>query len=307
MNHQKNNTPLFDKEKVFLGITPTCWTNDDNPLIGENISFEQCISEMALAGFSGCSVGHKFPKDVDVLKEALKLRNLRVTEPWASLYFTAEDMYDNTIRYFKQQWEFIKAMGGSTLVVAELGHAVHQQGVAVMPNKPNFTEEQWDALIKGLNEVGSIAYNEGMQVCYHPHMGTGVQNKAEIDRLMKSVDSKYVHLLLDTGHLYYAGEDPLQITKQYAKRIRHCHLKDIRQEVLKQALEQGQSFLESVANGVFTVPGDGIIDFKPIFQVLSDNQFEGWLVVEAEQDPDKATPLLYAQKARKYLRETTGI
>lgn len=95
---------------------------------------------MALAGFAGCSVGHKYPTDIDTLKDALELRNLKVTEPWASLYFTAEDMYDNTIRYFKKQLEFIKAMGGSTLVVAELGHAVHQQGVAVMPNKPVFDD-----------------------------------------------------------------------------------------------------------------------------------------------------------------------
>ena len=302
-----SNKALFDKEKVFIGITPTCWTNDDNPLIGEHISFEQCVSEMALAGYAGCSVGHKYPKDVEVLKEALALRNLRVTEPWASLFFTAEEMYDNTIRYFKSQLEFIKAMGGSTLVVAELGHAVHQQGVAVIPNKPVFSDRQWDMLVRGLNKVGGIAYEAGMKVCYHPHMGTGVQNKGEIDRLMDAADPEYVHLLLDTGHLYYAGEDPLRITKQYAKRIRHCHLKDIRQDVLKQALEQGQSFLESVANGVFTVPGDGAIDFRPIMQELADNQFEGWLVVEAEQDPNKATPLLYAKKARNYLREITGI
>ncbi|MEN7546310.1 myo-inosose-2 dehydratase [Rapidithrix thailandica] len=298
---------MFDESKVFFGITPTGWTNDDNPLIGADISFEQCVSEMALAGFVGCSVGHKYPTDIQELQSALNLRGLRVSEPWASLFFTMNEMYDQTITYFNRQLDFIKTMGGTDLVVAELGHAVHQQSVAVLPNSPTFTEDQWQSLITGLNEIGEIAYNQNMKVCYHPHVGTGVERKPEIDRLMESVDPNLVHLLLDTGHLYYAGENPLEITELYADRIKHCHLKDIRQEVLDSSIQRGLSFLQSVEEGVFTVPGDGVIDFQPIFQVLSDHGYEGWLVVEAEQDPEKATPLLYAQMARTYLKEVTGI
>ena len=297
---------MFDREKVFLGITPTGWTNDDMPGLGDDIPFEQCVSEMALAGFEGCSVGHKFPTDTEVLKAELELRGLRVSEPWASTFFTANEMERQTYDLFERQMRFIKEMGGTDIVLAELGQAVHQQPVAVLPNKPVFTDEQWDALVEGLHNLGRRAVENGMRICYHHHMGTGVQYRSEVDRLMSSTDPELVNLLLDTGHLYWAGDDPLDMTRAYADRIKHVHLKDIRQEILEESTRLGRSFLESVVAGVFTVPGDGVIDFEPIFQVLADHNYEGWLIVEAEQDAAKAEPLLYAKKARAYLREVIG-
>lgn len=297
---------LFDRDKVYLGITPTGWTNDDKPGIGDDIPFEQCVSEMALAGFEGCSVGHKYPKDPAVLKRELDLRGLRVSEPWASTYFTVEEMEDRTVESFRQQMAFIKEMGGSDVVVAELGHAVHQQPVFVLANKPVFSDEQWGRMVEGLNRLGRMAAEDDMRLCYHHHMGTGVQTRSEVDRLMNDTDPEVVHLLLDTGHLYWAGDDPLDMARAHAGRIRHVHLKDIRQDVLGRCMERKMSFLESVMEGAFTVPGDGVIDFEPIFRTLADAGYEGWLVVEAEQDPNKANPLEYAMKARSYLREVIG-
>ena len=297
---------LFDRDKVYLGITPTGWTNDDKPGIGDDIPFEQCVSEMALAGFEGCSVGHKYPKDPAVLKRELDLRGLRVSEPWASTYFTVEEMEDRTVESFRQQMAFIKEMGGSDVVVAELGHAVHQQPVFVLANKPVFSDEQWGRMVEGLNRLGRMAAEDDMRLCYHHHMGTGVQTRSEVDRLMNDTDPEVVHLLLDTGHLYWAGDDPLDMALAHADRIRHVHLKDIRQDVLGRCMERKMSFLESVMEGAFTVPGDGVIDFEPIFRTLAEAGYEGWLVVEAEQDPNKANPLEYAMKARSYLREVIG-
>lgn len=297
---------LFDRDKVYLGITPTGWTNDDKPGIGDDIPFEQCVSEMALAGFEGCSVGHKYPKDPGVLKRELDLRGLRVSEPWASTYFTVEEMEDRTVESFREQMAFIKEMGGSDVVVAELGHAVHQQPVFVLANKPVFSDEQWGRMVEGLNRLGRMAAEDDMRLCYHHHMGTGVQTRSEVDRLMNDTDPEVVHLLLDTGHLYWAGDDPLDMARAHAGRIRHVHLKDIRQDILGRCMERKMSFLESVMEGAFTVPGDGVIDFEPIFRTLADAGYEGWLVVEAEQDPHKANPLEYAKKARSYLREVIG-
>jgi inosose dehydratase len=297
---------VFDRDKVFLGITPTGWTNDDMPGIGDNIPFEQCVSEMALAGFEGCSVGHKFPRDPKVLKAALELRGLRVSEPWASTHFTAAEMEDRTVEGFRQQMAFIKEMGGTDVVVAELGHAVHQQPVFVLANKPVFSDEQWGRMVEGLNRLGRMASEAEMRLCYHHHMGTGVQTRAEVDRLMSDTDPEVVHLLLDTGHLYWAGDDPLDMARAYADRITHVHLKDIRKDVLDRCTERKLSFLESMLEGAFTVPGDGVIDFEPIFRTLADAGYEGWLVVEAEQDPAKANPLEYAMKARSYLRKVIG-
>ena len=298
---------MFNREKVFLGITPTGWTNDDMPLLGDRTPFEQVVSEMALAGYQGCSVGHNFPTDIATLKAALELRGLRVSEPWASTYFTVNEMEQQTVDNFRRQLEFIKVMGGTDLVVAELGHAVHQQPVALWANKPVFDDAQWDALVAGLHRLGTIAVEQGMRLCYHHHLGTGVQYRHEVDRLMSSTDPALVNLLFDTGHLYAAGDDPLDMARAYADRIKHVHLKDIRDDILKESQRLGRSFLDSMQAGFFTVPGDGAIDFKPILQTLADAGFEGWLMVEAEQDPAKANPLLYAMKARKYLREIAAL
>lgn len=297
----------FKKDKVFLGITPTGWTNDDMPMLGNDISFEQCVSEMALAGFQGCSIGHRFPTDRAVLKRELARRGLRVSEPWVSTLFTAKEMRDRTVENFKQQMAFMQDMGGTDIVVAELAHAVHQQPVAPIPNKPVFTDDQWKALADGLNELGQLAAAAKMRLSYHHHMGTGVMTRQEVDRLMASTDPATVHLLLDTGHLYWAGGDPLDMARAYATRIGHVHLKDIRKDVLDRCTAARLSFLESVVEGAFTVPGDGVIDFKPILQTLADAGYEGWLVVEAEQDAAKANPLDYARKARTYLRDVTGL
>lgn len=298
---------MFDRDRVFVGITPTGWTNDDYPLLGDDISFGQCVSEMALAGFEGCSVGHKYPKDPEILAEELGRRGLRISEPWTSLFFTVNDMRERTIEGFEQSMAFIKRMGGDRIVVAELGHAVHQQPVPPIANKPVFDDAQWTALVTGLNELGRLAAEAGMVMCYHHHMGTGVMTRAEVDRLMHDVDPEVVHLLLDTGHLYWAGDDPLALAQAYADRIRHVHLKDIRHDVMQACNARYLSFIESIMEGVFTVPGDGVIDFEPIFQTLAEADYAGWLMIEAEQDAEKANPLDYARMARRYLRETAGL
>src|SRR5512132_1166329 len=298
---------MFDKDKVWFGITPTLWTNDDFPLLGDEIPFEQCVSEMALAGFQGCSVGHKFPTDREELRRQLALRGLRVSEPWASTFFTMNNMFARTVEVFREQMAFIQDMGGTDIVLAELGHAVHQQPVAPIVNKPVFNDNQWRAMVDGLNQLGRMAAERGMRLCYHHHIGTGVMSRADIDRLMATTDPVAVFLLLDTGHLYWAGDDPLDLAKAYADRIKHVHLKDIRPDVMERSAQDNLSFEESILEGVFTVPGDGAIEFKPILQVLADYSYEGWLTVEAEQDHRKAHPLIYAIKARAYLREITGL
>ncbi|MGC9501368.1 myo-inosose-2 dehydratase [Streptomyces sp. WG7] len=297
---------MFAPGAVSLGITPTCWTNDDFPTIGADIPFEQCVSEIALAGFEGCSVGHKFPADPRALSRALDLRGLRVSEPWASTYFTVRDMRERTLAGFRDQLDFIQAVGGDRVVVAELGHAVHQQAVALAANKPVFDDAAWDALLTGLDELGRMAADRGMLLCYHHHMGTGVQSRAEVDRLLAGTDPDLVHLLLDTGHLTLAGDDPLDLARGHARRIAHVHLKDVRADVLEYFRREDPSFHDAVLAGIFTVPGDGTIDFGPVLRALADAGYRGWLVVEAEQDPAKAHPLTYAKKAREHLRALIG-
>jgi inosose dehydratase len=296
----------LNPQKVRLGVTPTLWWNDDFPSIDIGIPFGQCVSEMALAGFQGCSVGHKYPANPTVLKNALDLRGLRVSEPWVSTYFTISNMEQQTIEAFENQLAFIQAMGGTDLVVAEFGRSSHLLPIALFANRPVLDDQEWDLLSNGLNRLGKIAASSGMRLCYHHHMGTGVMTRADIDRLMASTDPELVHLLLDTAHLAFAGDDPLSAAQAYADRIKHVHLKDIRPAVASKVREENLSFQDAIEASVFTVPGDGVIDFVPILEALARAGYEGWLVVEAEQDPAKANPLEYALKARAYLREVLG-
>ena len=296
----------LDRTKIKLGVTPTLWWNDDFPSIDVGIPFEQCVSEMALAGFEGCSIGHKYPTDRDVLRRALQLRGLAVSEPWTSTYFTLAEMTDITLDRFRRTLDFIKAMGGTDMVVAELGGAVHPLPVAVFANRPVFDDRQWDALCDGLNRIGAIADAEGIRLSYHHHMGTGVMTADDTARLMKGTEPRLVHLCLDTGHAAFAGDDPLQVAREHAPRIGHVHLKDVRPPVVERVRAEHLSFQDAVEAGVFTVPGDGSIDFAPILRTLAEGDYQGWLVVEAEQDPAKAPPLDYARKARAYLRDLLG-
>jgi inosose dehydratase len=299
--------------RVWLGITPTLWWNDDFLTIDIGIPFEQCISEMALAGYVGCSIGHKYPTDPQALHEALELRGLCISEPWVSTYFTMADKAQ-TIHKVRQQLDFLDKLESgrhdsrrADLVVAEFGQAVNPIPVALFPNCPTFSDDDWKLLTGGLNEIGRIAAEAGRQLCYHPHLGTGVMHAADVDRLMRETDSKYVHLLLDTAHLAAAGADPLAVAKAHATRIKHVHLKDMRAHVVAQVRDQHWSFQQGIEAGIFTVPGDGSITcFPQVIETLATAGFAGWLVVEAEQDPAKATPLKYAKMARAYLHELLG-
>lgn len=300
---------LFPPGSVRFGITPTGWSNDDFPDIDIGIPFGQIVSEMALAGFEGCSRGHKYPTDPAVLKPELALRNLVLSEPWVSTYFTINDMYEKTLANFEKEIEFLLAMGSGDMVLAELGGSSHQQPIALVPNAPKFSDDQWQRLGEGLNTLGEKAREQGIPMCYHHHMGTGVMTPEEIARLAQITDPELVSICLDTGHLHFAGGDSLDFIETYSGRIRHVHLKNIREDVMKFSLANGLSFKQSIEQGVFTVPGDpeGCLDFCAILQALADHDYRGWLVVEAEQDPAKATPLRYAKMARKFLHEVTGL
>jgi len=309
----------LDRTKVRVGITPTLWWNDDFVLMDAGIPFEQCVSEMALAGFEGCSIGHKFPTDPAELRAALDLRGLHISEPWVSTYFTIKSMRSQTLEAFQTTMKFIQAVYRgenpmlADMVVAELGLAVHPLPVALFANRPVFNSQQWADLISGLEELGRIANDSGTRLCYHPHMGTGVMYLDDIVRLMDNTKPELVHLLLDTGHLDFAGVDPLTVAQKYSSRINHIHLKNTREEVVQQTRAKDLSFQEAVEGegkklGVWTVAGDpaGSIVFPPIFEALAKAGFKGWLVVEAEQDARKTNPLHYALMARKYLKQQLG-
>ena len=276
---------MLDAKKVKLGMAPIGWTNDDMPDLGAENSFCQCVSEMALAGFAGTEVGGKYPTDPVVLKKALDLRGLKVCNQWFSSFLISKD-FEETAAAFEKATDFLQAMGAHVIGVSEQSWSLQGQiDHPILEGKYVMNDEEWDLLTDGLNRLGQIARAKDIQLTYHHHMGTVVQTEEEIDRFMDSVDPQLVKLLFDSGHLSFCGVDPVR----------------------KKAVEGNWSFLKSVREGVFTVPGDGDVDFTSIFDILEESGYEGWVVVEAEQDPAKADPLEYAMKARKYIAEKTGL
>lgn len=293
----------MDKNKVKVGIAPIGWTNDDMPELGKENSFEQCISEMALAGFSGCEVGSKFPRhDIPLLKHRLEARGLQICNAWCSTFF-ANGEKERTLREFKEHMLFLHAMGAKVIGCSEQSGSVQGTSLPIFDAKKTFTDDEWKLFTEGYNEIALMAADLGMKVCLHHHMGTGIQTVEEIDRYMNSVNDN-VYLLYDTGHIYYSEasqEAMLDVLRNYISRIVHVHLKDVRDEKVAEVKKKKLSFLDGVRLGTFTVPGDGVIDFAPVFDFLDKQNYEGWIVVEAEQDPALANPFDYAVKARKYI------
>ena len=296
-----------DGGNVRVGIAPIGWTNDDWPDLGGDVTLEQCLTEMAEAGYEGCEVGGKFPREPERLRAILEPYALDVASGWLSLWFTDPAREEETIEAYRAHCRFLREMGASVVVVCECGRSVQAGPLAVSASRPHFDDAEWQRLVDGLHRIGEIAREEGMTNVYHPHMGTGIQSREDVDCLMSATEPALVSLLLDTGHATFDGHDPRGIVNAHSARIRHVHLKDVRIRVAQQALAGGWSFERSVRAGVFTVPGDGDVDMRGVVADLRAAGYSGWMVVEAEQDPHVANPLQYARMGREYLRQELGL
>lgn len=284
---------------VRVGINPLTWTNDDLPELGESNSLETCLSEAKLAGYEGVELGRKFPRDAATLGPILKKHRLDLVSGWYSARLLERPVEDE-IEAMQAHATLLKTLGAKVMVFCEVSRCVHGDRKIALSKRPKLAEKEWKQLCARLDRTADHLQKQGLKMAYHHHMGTVIQAEDEVDRMMDS--TKAVGLLLDTGHLTFAGGDPLRALKRHAKRIVHVHCKDIRKDKLAQARKQDMSFLNAVLGDVFAVPGDGSIDFEPILQALSRNKYSGWLVVEADQDPAKAHPLTHARIGHDCLR-----
>jgi len=288
-------------KKAKLGAAPIAWTNDDMPELGGQNTYEQCISEMALAGYVGSEIGNKYPKDVKTLKATLKLRRLKIANCWFSTFLLTEP-YERVEKEFIKKCKFLKSLGAKVIGISEQSYSIQGTDKAVFYEKYVLNDAEWAKFAEGLNKLGKAALSVGITMTFHHHMGTVVQTAAEIDKMMDMTCPDSVFLLFDSGHLAYAGEDYLAVLGKYINRIKHVHLKDIRPAVIEKVKKERLSFLQGVRLGTFTVPGDGAIDFTPILEKLSGIDYDGFMIVEAEQDPAIANPFEYALRANKYIK-----
>lgn len=298
---------MKSKNNIKLAVSPLSWTNDDMPQLGGEIAFETCIAEMARAGYCGCELGNKFPRDSEILKKHLHPMGLSVASGWFSCYFTDKKKWQQTIEDFENHLLLLKNMQAKIVVVAECHREIYKKPQAILSNRPVFNNKEWDLLLKGLDYIGNLAKKNNLTLSYHYHMGTGIQEFTDIQRLMHNTNPLTLGLLLDTGHGAFAGISQQEILSCYGNRINHVHLKDIRKNVFSTVKKEHLSFLEAVKKGIFTVPGDGDIDFTTIFSQLLKLNYQGWWVVEAEQDPALANPYQMVKKARDYIYDEVGV
>jgi len=284
---------------VRIGINPLTWTNDDLPELGDSNSLETCLTEAKQAGYEGVELGRKFPREAAVLGPILKKFKLDLVSGWYSARLLERSVQDE-IKAMQPHLTLLKSLGSKAMVFCEVSRCVHGDRKIPLSKRPKLAEKEWQPFCEHLDAVAGHLEKEGVRMAYHHHMGTVIQAEDEVDRMMDS--TKAVGLLLDTGHLTFAGGEPLRALKRHAKRIVHVHCKDIRQDKLARARKQDSSFLDAVLGDVFAVPGDGSIQFEPILRALGEQRYSGWLVVEADQDPAKAHPLTHARIGHDCLR-----
>lgn len=276
---------------VRLGTNPIGWSNDDLRELGAATPLETCLAEARQAGFTGIELGHKFPRDAAVLAPILERNGLVLVSGWYSANLLQRDVAAELVA-MRSHMALLRSLGCSVLILAETSNAIHGDRSAALSQRPVLPDPAWGLFAGRLTALADAAADHGLAVVYHHHMGTIVQTEAEIDRLMATTGPA-LKLLLDTGHAVFAGADPVALARRHRQRITHLHCKDVRGAVLDAVRRADSSFLDAVVAGVFTVPGDGVVDFPAVLRELPG--YGGWLVVEAEQDPAKANPLTYAR------------
>jgi inosose dehydratase len=286
---------------IRLGIAPIGWSNDDLPELGGDITLEQCLREARAAGYAGVEKGGKFPLDPKVLGPILEEHGLRLVSGWFSGELR-QGSVEREQRRIAQQLALYQALDVPVMVYAETTGTVQGAPDVPVAVRPRMPEEEFKRYGDRLTELAEWLRAEGCPMTFHHHMGTVVETEREIDLLMARTGDA-VGLLFDTGHLHFAGGDVLATARRHGRRINHVHCKDIRADVLARLKSENWSFLKGVIEGVFTVPGDGAIDFGAVAKVLAEIGYSGWVVVEAEQDPSKANPLEMARIGHKALTD----
>lgn len=287
---------------VRIGTNPIAWSNDDLPELGGDTPLETCLSEARQAGFSGIEKGNKFPTGPVALRAVLGRHHLEFVSGWYGAELRNRTV-EQEIAAMRPHLELLRACGCAVMVFAETSATVQGRRDVPVAQRPVMREDEWPVFLERIDKLGGWMAAQGVRIAFHHHMGTVIETAHEIDRLMAGT-SDSVGLLFDTGHLTFAGADPSAIARRWAHRINHVHAKDVRRDVLAQARQGRWSFLDSIVAGVFTVPGDGSVDFDATLRPLAETGYSGWLIVEAEQDPAKAHPLTYARAGYTHLRST---
>jgi len=287
---------------VKLGINPIGWTNDCMHWLGDFITLERCLAEVKQAGFSGVELGRKFPRQAAQLGPLLEAHELQLVSGWYSAELLTRDAKAE-IAAMREHLALLAGLGSPVMVFAETTKEIINNVGAPASARPKIeSAAEWKRLGQRFTAVADHLQAKGVRMAVHHHMGTVIQTAEDVDRLMENTGPA-VGLLLDTGHMTFAGGDPLAVAKRHGDRIVHVHCKDIRRYALAACQGRDVSFSQAVLEGLFTAPGDGMVDYPGLFKILAGARYSGWLVQEAEQDPRIAHPLTYASLGCAHLKK----
>ena len=287
---------------IKLGVAPIAWSNDDMPELGGETTLEQCLNEASKAGYTGIEFGGKFPKNSDELIPKLEKEKLELCSGWYGAKLLKNTPKEE-FSLMHDQLKLFKDCKSPCMVFAEITNSIQGDPNTPLSKRPKLSKDDWYKLISRINEISKMMIDENMPLAYHHHMGTVIETEQDTRRLMEStIDT--VKLLIDTGHMLFAKGNSINLVEKFSDRLIHVHCKDIRKEVLDKSLKKDSTFRQAFLDGAFTVPGDGCIDYTPFLKTLKDKNYSGWLVVEAEQDPNKANPFEYAKIGFNYLSKT---
>ena len=287
---------------ILYGTNPIAWSNDDDRSLGADIPLETCLKQAGEIGFDGIEKGHKFPEEPQALKAALAPYGLRFISGWHSLSLLSRPVEAEKAA-IQPHLDLLKAMGSTVCIVCECSNAIHGNDAVALNDRPRLAEGDWPGFAAGVEAVARHCRDQGITLAYHHHMGTVVQTEDDIDRLMAETGPA-TKLLLDTGHAFFGGGDPVALAQRHMGRVAHLHAKNVRPQIMRQVREEGLSFLQGVRRGVFTVPGDpdGGVAFEPVLSIAAEHGYSGWLVIEAEQDPAVRDPFVYQSMGLNSLR-----
>jgi inosose dehydratase len=287
---------------ILYGTNPIAWSNDDDQTLGADISLDRCLSEAGRIGFDGIEKGHKMPNEGPALKAALGAHGLRVVGGWYSTNLLVRSVAEEK-RAAQAHLDMVRDAGGTVFIVAETSNCIHGNDAIPLADTPVISPDEMKRFGAAMESFAEWIAAEGLPLVYHHHMGTCVETEAEIDAFMAATGPA-TGLLLDTGHAFFAGADPLALARRYMPRVGHIHCKNVRPAIKARVEAERLSFLAGVRAGVFTVPGDpeGGVDFAPVLRVAAEHGYDGWLVIEAEQDPAVREPYKYQSMGLTALR-----
>lgn len=285
--------------KAKLGIAPIAWWNDDLEQLSDDVSLEECLRQASVAGFTGMETGRRFPMDAAVLSPILAQYDISVCGGWFSGLLLDGEITAEKDR-IAEQMAFFKAAGAPCIVYGETARSIQGDRTRPLTTKPKLSEDEIKAYAHKMTAFGEWCIEQGMPLAYHHHMAAAIETEAELDLFMKH-SGEGIPLLFDAGHMAFAGGDVLRVIDKHHSRISHVHTKDVRMAVIDGLDRTKESFLDAVVKGAFTVPGNGSLDFETIVKRLATYGYEGWFVVEAEQDPKLNPPLEMAKIGHKEL------